>query len=72
MFIIFPNQFGYDSSATKRKRLQAMESWAKENFPHSDSDPDHADAIVLITRRCVLLNTHNNESYFSGGIPLNN
>ena len=57
-FYHFSNQFGYDSNSTKTERIEAMESWAKENFPHSDSDPGHADAIVLITRRCVSLSIH--------------
>ncbi|XP_020600997.1 A disintegrin and metalloproteinase with thrombospondin motifs 6-like [Orbicella faveolata] len=50
-FYFFLSQFGYDSSSSRTERIKAMESWAKENFPHSDSDPDHADAVVLITRR---------------------
>lgn len=43
--------FGYNSSASRGKRISAMERWARKNFPESDDDPAHADVVVLITRR---------------------
>ena len=48
---LYISQFGYDSSASKGQRITAMERWAKDNFPQSDQDPGHADAVVLITKR---------------------
>ncbi|XP_022792548.1 A disintegrin and metalloproteinase with thrombospondin motifs 6-like [Stylophora pistillata] len=43
--------FGYGPSASKIQRISAMERWAKENFPESDDDPHHPDAVILITKR---------------------
>ena len=51
LLTFFVNQFGYDASSSRGDRIKAMEKWAKENFPHSDKDPGHADAVVLITKR---------------------
>ena len=42
-------QFGYGSSTALVQRIKALENWATKNFPHSDLDPGHPDAIVLIT-----------------------